>query len=617
MDETDKAIAKARQRSFKNPFVANANADVNLDDNDSQALQNLKILMEKREFATWFRFSNEVNRDLYSTASELHALVKPVLSAQEGSMAKLMMIRQAKYTVDATYYIFTLDEAGLALVNEMKAAVRRGVNVRILVDSLGSISASLKGNPHFRTLLEDAKYNAGFVLNPETGAKTNIRAKVEILTFNPVSNLPAWFRSRGVEILNVLGKKLAADPSKFEPLDTTHWNPNRRTHDKILITDAEFPELSIGIIGGRNISNHYYELDPTDFANFRDVEVLIRNDPAAARTMDRKKSVGEVLNQQFDRLYFHRANRRANIGILGYFFNQKNQTAKLDAATARVEKVTQTTMKDLGEDFNSPQFGKNYLNSGFFDQNVSFVNSTENLLRTLDKLKSSVKDSVKPADYEKIVRDASSLTNTQSLLSKIVVLAAGEKEAITVVSPYLWLSPKDIHFIYAWLEKDPRRTFTVITNSIVTSDNMPAQILVDIETIPNLMENPRFHSQIKVYEYGRADDVDLGGTQHYGKLHFKGAYFKSLQTSLVATYNKDPRSQVLNSESGVVIEGAEYSKNMEREIDSLVGKSHQWNTDEFRQIRSNPKLPKMKQEVITHETRLYNVMKKLKLWWLI
>jgi putative cardiolipin synthase len=607
MDATDAQIAQARSSSLhalKERLFGKA-ADEN---KDPESIRKLKILMAKREFATWFRFSDEVSRNLNASAGDLNALVKPVILPQEGYLAKLMMIRQAKYTVDLTYYIFSIDESGQALVNELMAAVRRGVSVRVMVDSLGSLEASMKGNPHFRTMLEDARLNAGYMTDPATGLKTSIRAKVEVLTFNPVSNLPAAVRSGFDTIINTVDKSAN--------IDTTHWNPNRRSHDKIIITDAQFPELSIAMIGGRNISNHYYELDPSDHENFRDAEVIIRNDPAIARTMNRNKSVGEVLNQQYDRLYFHRANRRLTEGLLRYVFNHKKQMAKLDKATLRVEEVTQATLKSLDEDFNSPDFGKKYLATGFSDDSVNFVNSTHNLLRDTTMLPKVTSESVTSESYEKIGRDAASEVNQQSLLSKMAVLASRETKSITVISPYLWLSARDIKFVQDWLSQDARRTFTVFTNSIVTSDNMPAQTIVDVQTAPGLLANRKFASQIKVYEYGRADDVNLGGKKYYGKLHFKGAYFSSLKTSLITTYNKDPRSQMLNSEIGVIVSG-DYAKNMEREIADLYANSHEFGSDEYREIRANPRLSKMKQEIIKHEAKIYELMINLHLWWLI
>lgn len=619
VDQTDLDIATSRQSALQLVFRKFLGKELRaeIEAEDSHAIRRLKILMAKRDYSTWFRFSDEVSRGIAEGPHDLNALVKPVLSPQEGYLAKLMLIRQAKYTVDATYYIFTLDEAGLALVNEMKNAVRRGVHVRVMVDSLGSVEATLSGNPHFKALITDAKENAGFMLNPETGEPTSVRAGVEILVFNPVTNLPAWFRSRSVEMINKFQRATAKDPSKVKELATTRWNINRRTHDKILIADAQFPELSIGIIGGRNISNHYHGLDPASNDNYRDIEVIVRNDPTKAATMDRTLSVGEALSQQYDRLYFHSANRNVAVGLLGFLFDQKKNMEKLEGASKKVQIATAGTASSLGEDMNNPEFGKKYLAEGFVDSKVNLINSTHNLLRTVDEMPAAILDSVTIGHYEEIVREASLETNQKNLLSKVVQLASNEKKSITVISPYLWLGPKDVKFIHDWLSADPNRRFTLFTNSIVTSDNMPAQTLVDVETIPGLLKDPRFHAQIKAYEYGRADDVNLGGTKHYGKLHFKGAYFESLQTSIITTSNKDPRSQLLNSESGLDIQSAEYAKNMEREIADLLQNSHEWGSPEFHQIRNSPRVPKMKQEVIKYQIHIFKLMQILNLWWLV
>lgn len=620
IDQTDVEVASARESGLqyisRKILGREARADLNVDEADT--VKKLKTLVERRDFSTWFRFSDEVTRNLTKEAETLNALVKPIMTPQEGFLAKIALVRQAKYTIDVTYYIFNLDEAGLSLTNELRDAVRRGVNVRIMVDSLGSASASLKGNPHFRALLADAQKNAGYMTNPETGAKTNVRAKAEILVFNPVSNLPAWFRTKTIDILNGLRRSLSLDDKNFVPFPTTRWNPNRRSHDKLLIIDAQFPELAVGITGGRNIANQYHALDPADQENYRDVEVMVRNNPLVIPFMDRSRSVGQVLTDHFDRLYFHSANRNVSLGVLRLLFNNKKQQAKMDAATKKVEAVTAETAKDMGEDLADPNFGKKYLATGFMDSRVNIINSTYNLIRSFDNMQKDIKDAVTAAKYETILRDASSKAEQQNLMSAVVRLMAKETEEITVVTPYIWLSPKDVKFIFDWLAQDPARKFTLITNSILTSDNMPAQTLVDLETAVNLLSDPRFRDQIKIYEYGHADDASLGGTKHYGKLHFKGAYFKSLGTALVSTFNKDPRSQLENSEVAVVMESPLYSKHFEhKEVQNLIDNSHLYGSQEYRDIRSSPQLPKMKQEVIRHQVQILKWMHILNIWWLI
>jgi hypothetical protein len=56
---------------------------------------------------------------------------------------------------------------------------------------------------------------------------------------------------------------------------------------------------------------------------------------------------------------------------------------------------------------------------------------------------------------------------------------------------------------------------------------------------------------------------------------------------------------------------------MEREIADLYANSHEFGSDEYREIRANPRLPKTKQEIIKHEAKIYELMINLHLWWLI
>jgi len=51
---------------------------------------------------------------------------------------KLWMIENAQHTIDFGYYIYTPDIVGYAMFGAMCDAVKRGVDVRVMVDGLGS-----------------------------------------------------------------------------------------------------------------------------------------------------------------------------------------------------------------------------------------------------------------------------------------------------------------------------------------------------------------------------------------------------------------------------------------------------------------------------------------------
>ena len=75
-----------------------------------------------------------------------HEEVKILGPSQQDSIRslalKLWMIENAEHTIDVVYYIFKYDVVGQALLGALCNAVQRGVDVRIMVDSIGSIDPS-------------------------------------------------------------------------------------------------------------------------------------------------------------------------------------------------------------------------------------------------------------------------------------------------------------------------------------------------------------------------------------------------------------------------------------------------------------------------------------------
>ena len=93
------------------------------------------------------------------------ARVKIIGPSQDDALsslaAKIWLIENAQHTVDATYYIFKTDLVGYAVLGALCNAVKRGVDVRIMVDSLGSFSP---GHSELRAV-ETCAAEAGFIRN--------------------------------------------------------------------------------------------------------------------------------------------------------------------------------------------------------------------------------------------------------------------------------------------------------------------------------------------------------------------------------------------------------------------------------------------------------------------
>ena len=175
-----------------------------------------------------------------------HARAKFLGARSEDALAslaaKIWMIEHAQHTIDATYYIFKRDLIGEAILGALCNAVQRGVDVRFMVDSVGSIDSTHSGLKALETCADEA----GFMRNAQ-GQLTDKRARVQVVVFNAVSKV-------------------------FVKL-------NRRSHDKLLVVDGKFPDRAMVMTGGRNVSLSYYGINADGSPNpdtYMDAEILLR-----------------------------------------------------------------------------------------------------------------------------------------------------------------------------------------------------------------------------------------------------------------------------------------------------------------------------------------------------
>jgi len=135
--------------------------------------------------------------------------------------ARLALIDSAEKSIDLQVYIWEADETGLVLAQRLIAAADRGVRVRLLVDDMG------------------------FGGTDEGMGAVDSHPNIEVRVFNPFAN---------------------RDNSMWDfifDLDRV----NHRMHNKLLVADNSF-----AIVGGRNIGNHYFGVDPD--TNFRDLDIV-------------------------------------------------------------------------------------------------------------------------------------------------------------------------------------------------------------------------------------------------------------------------------------------------------------------------------------------------------
>ncbi|KRA16926.1 phospholipase D family protein [Lysobacter sp. Root604] len=158
---------------------------------------------------------------------------------QDALLARINLIRSATTAIDLQTYIYDEDDAGRLVLDELIAAARRGVRVRLLLDQL----AALK---HLDTL----------------AALSGAHANFEVRLYNPV-----------------LKRARISYPQYLLAAACCWRRLNQRMHTKLLLVDG-----AVGITGGRNYQDDYYDWD--DEYNFRDRDLLVAGPTAQVMDQD-------------------------------------------------------------------------------------------------------------------------------------------------------------------------------------------------------------------------------------------------------------------------------------------------------------------------------------------
>lgn len=153
---------------------------------------------------------------------------------QDALLARLHLIRAARESIELQSFIYDSDDSGLLVLEELLAAARRGVKVRVLLDQLYGLP-----DPGLQAAL--------------AGAHRNFELRLYNPTFNEASTQKLQFAAGIICCFR-----------KF----------NRRMHTKLLLVDGV-----AGITGGRNIQDRYFDWGET--YNYRDRDILVAGPVAA------------------------------------------------------------------------------------------------------------------------------------------------------------------------------------------------------------------------------------------------------------------------------------------------------------------------------------------------
>ncbi len=388
--------------------------------------------------------------------------------------ARLALADTAERTLDLQYYIWAEDGTGFRLADQLLEAADRGVRVRVLLDDLD-------------------------VKSDDFVASIDAHPSVEIRIFNPSANRSA----KGLGFVSEFGRL------------------NHRMHNKVMITDGV-----MAIVGGRNIGDHYFEVDPE--SNFRDLDILAAGPVAReiSATFDYfwngewSFPIASLVDRSYDQddLAAVRATIAEQVAATSYPYS-----TDADIATARAA---------FGPNLNRLTWAPGRVVA---DDPASLSKIRENALET-GEIMMALRNKLDTIEHEMLVESA-----------------------------YFVLTDRSIEAARKLVDRGVR--VRILTNSLVSNDVLAAHAGYE-KRRKDLLE-----TGVELFEL-RPDsamniDTSLAGHESRAGLHTKAFAFDA-SSLFVGSFNLDPRSANLNTEFGIYVESPELAAELARFMDDGV-----------------------------------------------
>lgn len=520
--------------------------------------------------------------------------VKVLADPHEALLAKLLLIEKAQKSIDVSTYIFEADESAMAILDGLRLALLRGVNVRFMIDSGGSLGEALKHQYRsMRSLLMVKK------LAEKSGLKVG---QIDIVIFHPLGRIKT--------ILSNMRDKALEEVSMS---NETGLNWDRRSHDKIFMIDKEIPEATMAIVGGRNIHNAYYGIPQVDQDTYEDMEILTANDPNSKDS----RNIANTLGKHYQNLFCAKGNRWLSLQqmdkhldgtVFESFEDLPSRVALMKIKGGLERLLDQGNLRAQYTEMKGAS-GFDFLRDGMSRAKLMHGNEIQNLKRRVSDV---VVDPDAPYKEK--------LFNGDSILSQLVRLMTKADKTIDVCTPYVFVAQNERDCLKRWVMKKPGRKIRLLSNSSATSDSALAMATFQHESAPEFMReghyrcvDPVTHQveegefdnhdlKIQVYQLGRLDNKmfkkgavrdSLGRlvarTSFYGKLHAKYGIIDG-KISFVGSHNLDQRSRRLNSETVFFVDSREVGAALTHEFEKSLGRSYLYGDPDLEIMNDRPEL---------------------------
>lgn len=470
---------------------------------------------------------------------------------QDALLARIHMIRAARYQIDLQTFIFDEDDSARLILRELVGAAKRGVQVRILIDQLMAMKST-------RTL----------------AALAGVHGNLQLKLYNPV-----------------FGRGYMSWSDYASGTLCCFRRLNQRMHNKLLLIDGK-----LGLTGGRNYQDDYFDWDSG--YNYRDRDLLLSG-PAVAQMQENFEAfwVSEHSVPAAELRDVARLLRREGVPELSRRAYQHPERARLMQAAANDPGV-------LHQRLIAP--------SQMVGEAVSFVadlpekhqRNAQSRYAEVAPATGALHQLMESAQHELLLQTPYLVFSspTQKLFTRLRQRQAYPRVVVSTNS----LAATDAFMVYALSHKYKRRYLRRFGFEIYEYKPFPEDAPINLAATGAFPESPwlppfglQLQTQaVATQENPPADTAPPGSREiREARRHFwrgssgamanlkhagvrVGLHAKSLvvddHTGVIATHNFDPRGDNYNTESAVIIRDAAFARRLAQSIRRDAAPANSW-----------------------------------------
>lgn len=431
---------------------------------------------------------------------------------EDSLKARLHLIRAAKRSIEFQNFLFRKDQTGGLIMHELVQAAKRGVRVRVLFDQLFTVS--------------ELDYLVGLALE---------HVNFEVRLYNPLFNYAKTTRT-----------------TMFGGMTCCFRRTNQRMHSKLQVVDDV-----VGLTGGRNIADRYFDFD-TDY-EFKDREVLVYG------------SVGREMRESFD--LFWESETTAEIGhlrdVAPLIVDEDDYSLSEFESAERLQPI----LKDIENQ---------QLMHALFVKTAHHVDAIHYFY------------DLPHDDHNEGIIHANITAGLHAAL-------ASAENSVIIQSPYLVLSKRSRNLFKALRADHPDIELLFSTNSLAATDAFSAYAFTHkhkkhyIKTLgfdvyefrPYAQDAAEFFPRWPLLIEEKKNGINSGEIPTVGAnpsldmpqprsgLHAKSFVIDG-HISMIGSHNMDPRGEGFNTENGVIIYDEPFARELERSIRKDIEPGNSW-----------------------------------------